>query len=86
MRKTVRTCQNKVKALLLKLEEEAGNRYHLTLAGITIPRGNCVSGFCEGGREEDHIFSEHQVFRTDQFTSFDEAEQAFEIIKERWVM
>jgi len=86
MRKTVRTCQNEVKALMLKLEEESYNQYRLTLAAMTRHKGNCVGGICEGSREEDLIFGEQQIYKVDQFSNFEEAEQAFELLKQRWVI
>ena len=86
MRKTIKKCQNRAKALELKLEEESTTKYELILAGMTINlRQGCISGVCEGSREDDYLFLENETFRMDHYNTLADATHAFDLMKLQYI-
>jgi hypothetical protein len=80
MSKVIYRTQNPSKALELKLEQEAGNQYHIFLSGITVNMSNC-----SGGRCGDAQFIDTETYISQTFPTLNLATEVYNNYKELYL-
>lgn len=82
MRKIIRECQNRQKALELKLEQSV-NRYDVILAGMTINlKPTCVGGNCSS---TDVVVFDNLTYKLNSYANLDEASNAYSLLKGEFI-
>ena len=84
MPKVIKLSQNKARALEVRMEQETSEKYNVILAGMTIHH-SCLSGACDGGRQENFMYTENLTYKFDSFSNLKEADMAYLAVRENYV-
>lgn len=79
MRKIIFQQQNKSKALEVRLENTAPDKYSVIIAGLTMQNYNpCQRGVCEPTSEGEYLFVENETYCTYEYKSLVEAKTIYD--------
>jgi hypothetical protein len=82
MSKLLRQNQNTLRALELRIEEEACGKYNVILAGMVIHHNqNCRNGTCEG----NFMYTDNLTYKVIPSNDFDDAEAVYESLKRQFM-
>ena len=78
MSRIIRNCQNKQKAIELKLQQVSQQNYQVILAGMSLSlRPGCLNGLCENDMQENYLYLENETYKLQAFNSIDEADRVY---------
>ena len=81
MRRVIQQDQDNGKALEIRLEQ-AGEKYYVVLAGMTINlRTGCATGWCEATDEDEFMCIENEIYKEYPFSNYQDARNAYNTLK-----